>query len=278
MVRAMDPSSSVETITPAAGGSISNRSVERAAQVLAAFTLETPWLTLAELARRTGLPKATVHRLAAALRTSGLLTQASDGRYGLGARLLELGAIVRENLDALQLCRPAIDAVAAASSETVLLSIVDWPSRETLLVARRDSPHPLAVLSPVGLRQPIPPGGVLGKAVLSGLPPDEVEEVVNELTLVPKTPKTPIERRLLLRHLALARQNGYASEQDEYIDGVSGVAVPVLFDGDRPLAALGVVGPTSRLSGRIESLGALLLRETEALRPDGLAHSAQSGT
>lgn len=255
---------------------MSNRSVERAAQLLASFALDAPWLSLAELARRARLPKATTHRLAVALKASGLLTQAADGRYGLGVKVLELGAIVRENLDALQLCRPAIEAVSAASSETVLLSIVDWASRETMLVARRDSPHPLAVGSPIGLRQSIPPGGALGKALLSGLPPEEVEEVVNELTLVPTTPKTPIERRLLLRHIARARKSGYAFEQDEYIEGVSGVAVPVLFDGDRPLAALGVVGPTSRLNGKIESVGEMLLRETHGLRPLTSGQSALS--
>jgi DNA-binding IclR family transcriptional regulator len=265
----------LEAIGPATPQS--NRSVERASQVLAAFSLDTPWLSLTDLAARAQLPKATTHRLAAALKASGLLTQVADGRYGLGIRLLELGAIMRENLDALQLCRPAIDAVAAASGETVLLSIVDWSTSETMLVGRRDSPHPLAVGSPVGLRQSIPPGGALGKAFLSGLPPHEVEAVVNALTLVPTTPKTPIERRMLLRHVELARQNGYASEQDEYIEGVAGVAVPVLFDGDRPLAALGVVGPTSRLAGKIEALGTLLLRETAALRPGRPARSAQSG-
>jgi DNA-binding IclR family transcriptional regulator len=276
MVRAMDRQPRLQTIGPATSGSMSNRSVERAAQLLAAFSLNTPWLSLAELARSAGLPKATTHRLAAALKASGLLTQAADGRYGLGVRLLELGAVVRENLDALPLCRSAIDAIAAASGETVLLSIVDWPKLETMLVARRDSPHPLAVLPPVGLRQLMPPGGVQARAFLSGLPPDEVEKVVSELALVPRTPNTTIEQRLLLRLVALARENGYASEQDEYIEGVSGVAVPVLFDGDRPLAAIGVVGPTSRLAGQIESLGALLLRETQALRPEWLARDVQS--
>lgn len=255
---------------------MSNRSVERAAQLLASFTLDTPWLSLAELARRAGLPKATTHRLAVALKASGMLSQASDGRYGLGVRLLELGAIVRENLDALQLCRPALDSVAAASGETAILSVVNWPTHETMLVARRDSPHPLAVLPPVGLRQSLPPGGVQARALLSGLPPQEAEAVIKEIALVPRTPNTTIEHRLLLRLVALARENGYASEQDEYIEGVSGVAVPVLFDGDRPLAALGVVGPTSRLSGQIEALGGLLLRETEALRPQRSHHAAQS--
>ncbi|MFL5821888.1 MAG: IclR family transcriptional regulator [Solirubrobacteraceae bacterium] len=272
----MDRGASLDALIGDGAGSPSNRSVDRACRLLSAFSLDEPSLTLSELARRAELPKATAHRLAVTLRACGLLTQAADGRYALGIRLLELGSIVRENLDALQLCRSAIDAVAAASGETVLLSVVDWPTRQAMLVARRDSPHPLAVGSPVGLRQQIPPGGALGKAFLAGLPPHEVEGVVNELTLVATTPKTPIERRLLLRQVSLAREAGYAFEQDEYLEGVSGVAVAVVFDGDRPLAALGVVGPTSRLAGQIQSLGALLLRETAGLRPGRLSETARS--
>ena len=262
----MDQGSSPGALGLAAERSLSNRSVERASRLLSVFSLSEPWLSLSELARRAELPKATAHRLAAALRSCGLLIQAPDGRYGLGIRLLELGAVVRENLDAHQLSRGAIEAIAAATGETVLLVIVDWPAREILLVARRDSPHPLSVLQPVGLRQPIPLVGAFAKALLSRLPPPELEEIVNELTRNPSMPRM-IEPRLLLRQVALARQNGYASEQDQYFDGVTGVAVPVIYDGDRPLAALGVVGPTSRLAEKIPSLGAVLIRETAMLRP-----------
>lgn len=259
----------------AAERSLSNRSVERASRLLSVFSLDEPWLSLSELARRSELPKATAHRLAVALRTCGLLMQAPDGRYGLGIRLLELGSIVRENLDASQLCRSAVDAIAAGTGETVLLSVVDWTSRETVLVARRDSPHPLVVVRPVGLRQQLQPNGALGRALLAALPPEEAEKIVNDLTLVRATPKTPIEPRLVLRQVALAREAGYAFEEDQYLDGVSGVAVPVIFDADRPLAALGVIGPTSRLTGQIPALGELLLRETVGLRP-AASHQVRS--
>lgn len=263
----MDQGSSREGVAVGVPSSLGNRSVERVCRLLSAFTLERRLLSLTELARHAELPKATAHRLASSLRANGLLTQSADGRYGLGVKLLELGAIVRENLDVVQLCRSAMDAIAGASGETVLLTTVDWTTRELLLVAHRSSPHLLAVGSPFGRPQPIPPGGALGKALLAGLPPAEVEGVVDALTLVARTAKTPIERRLLLRHVARARQAGYAAEQDEFIEGASGVAVPVIFDGGRPLAALGVVGPTSRLRGKIPWLGDLLLEMTGPLRP-----------
>jgi DNA-binding IclR family transcriptional regulator len=276
MVRLVDEGTLREAVSSGAGGSLGNRSVERACRLLAAFTVEQPWLTLSELARQAELPKATAHRLAVALRAGGLLSQAADGRYGLGVRLLELAAIVRQNLDVVQMCALAMDAIAAASGETVLLVSADWPRRELLLVAHRNSRHVLAVGTLFGRPQPIPPGGALGKALLAGLPPSEVEAVVDNLPLVATTPKTPIERHLLLRHIARARKAGYASEQDEFIEGASGVGVPVIFEDERPLAAIGVVGPTSRLAGKVSSLGAVLLEMTAALRPTEPKRRARS--
>lgn len=249
------------------GGTVANRSVARACRLLSVFTAERPFLTLAELAGAAELPKATAHRLAVALRACGFLTQIEDGRYGLGVKLLELGGVLRESMDVVQLCSPAMNAVAAASGETVLLVTVDWERREVLLVARRNSPHPLAVGTLFGRPQPIPPGGAMGKALLAGVPPSELRTVMDGLQLVATTPKTPIERRLLLRHIEEARKVGFASEQDEFIEGASGVAVPVIFEEGRPLAAVGVVGPTSRLADKVQALGALLLRTTATLRP-----------
>ena len=272
----MDRGTPHDAVDLGVGGSVANRSVQRACRLLSAFTIEQPLLTLAELARVAALPKATTHRLAAALKASGFLTQTEDGRYGLGVKLLELGAVLRESMDVVQLCSPAMNAVAAASGETVLLVTVDWEQREVQLVARRNSPHPLAVGSLFGRPQPIPPGGAMGKALLAALPHKELEPVVEGLTLVASTPKTPIARRLLLRHVAEAREAGYASEQDEFIEGASGVAVAVVFEEGRPHAAIGVVGPTSRLADKVSSLGALLLETTMTLRPSEPEESIRS--
>jgi DNA-binding IclR family transcriptional regulator len=119
----------------------------------------------------------------------------------------------------------------------------------------------------VGRRLKLPPGGALARALLSGLPAREAESVVRSLPLKASTPKTHTDRRVLLRDLEVARELGYAAEQDEYIDGVSGVAVPVIFEAGRPLAALGVIGPTSRLAGELARIGGLLRESTVALRP-----------
>ncbi len=68
-----------------------------------------------------------------------------------------------------------------------------------------------------------------------------------------------------LRELEEATARGYALVEDGYLEGVSGVAVPVLSEGTRPLGTIGIVGPTTRLHDRLEQFGALLVRETAAL-------------
>lgn len=253
------------------------RSVDRACQVLGAFTLDEPALALGELVRRVGLPKATVHRLAASLMARGMLAQSADGRYRLGVKLLELGAVVRETLNAVQICRPVVARLAERSGETVLLGTVDWPAREMLIVQRLDSPHPLAVGSPVGRRVALMPGSVLSKAALAGLAPGEAEAVVGELPLSASTEATIVEAGALLADLARARERGYAVERGEYFDGVCGVAVPVIFDGAQPLASIGIVGPSTRIAGELDALGELLCEETASMRPVTLPAGAAGG-
>lgn len=226
--------------------------------MLRAFSTAEPALSLGELATRVGLAKATAHRLAVALVGEGLMSQRPDGRYELGTALMQMGEIVRRNLDVVGLCAPAMAAVARSTDETVLLSQVDWPALEVTIVDRRDSAHPLAFISPIGHRSPIYPS-CLGKAALAGLDPSEADAVLKDWTCPQLTPATRTDRGEVLAAIERAHHLGYAVDEGEFIDGTAGVAVPVVFDGGRPQAALGIVGPSSRLpEERLRALGAML--------------------
>jgi DNA-binding IclR family transcriptional regulator len=234
-----------------------NRSVSRSCAILQAFTSSEPQLTLAELAQRVALPRPTTYRLAATLIAAGFMNQLDDGRYELGFRIVELGAIVRANLDVVRTCSGVLEQIAQATGETVILGEADWRRREVTIVHRIDSAHSLSVLSPVGRRSSIPPGA-LGKALLLGLQPDAAAEVIEKLDFSPQTTKTHTDRAALRQEIAELRLRGYAIEEDEYLPDVSGVAVPVLFEDARPLAAVGVVGPSTRLRGDLDRIGELV--------------------
>ena len=67
------------------------RAIERVADLLQCFSHEQPELTVADIARRLGLPASTVHRLLASLVAVELIERPSRGRYRLGLRLHEIG-------------------------------------------------------------------------------------------------------------------------------------------------------------------------------------------
>jgi DNA-binding IclR family transcriptional regulator len=234
--------------------------------VLCAFSATERRLSLRELSERVGLPKATVHRLAGSLVASGFLEHRDDGLYALGPKLSELGSVARAELDIVHVCSPVMEALAEATRETVLLAAADWETLELTIVATRVSPETLSVAPMTGQRQTIPPGAP-GKALLAGLPAAEADRLLKRLPLPALTRKTHTDPGQLAKEIAHARLVGYAVAEDEYLVGVSGVAVPVIFEDGRPYAAIGVVGPSARLADRLEQIGQLALELTSALRP-----------
>lgn len=236
------------------------RSVQRACGLLSAFSVASPRLTLAELSERVELPKPTVHRLAATLVESGFMTQHADGRYGLGARTISVGAIAQADLDLIAACRPLMERLAQRTGETVLLGMADWNTLETTIVHRIDSTHELSVLSPVGRRAKITLGAI-GKALLLGLEPTELEQVVPAIDLSAHTDRTITGIEAALVEIQRCRTAGFATENEEFLAGVSAVAAPVRLDGTWPAGAVAVVGPAARMDDRLEQIGEWLVEE-----------------
>jgi DNA-binding IclR family transcriptional regulator len=242
-----------------------NRSVQRACSVLEAFTAAEPRLTLAELAARVDLPKPTTYRLAGTLVGAGFMTQHRDGRYGLGVRLMDLGSVAREDLDVVEVCGPVMERLAEQTGETIILGLVDWAALEVTIVHRVDSAHDLSVVSRVGRRSVVTPGAI-GKALLMGLDSAELGAVSARVDLTAHTDRSIHDRDQLIAEIERCRSLGYATERGEFIADVSAVAAAVLSDGHRPLAAVAVVGPSSRLDSRLGEIGEMVRVEAERLR------------
>jgi DNA-binding IclR family transcriptional regulator len=256
----------MKPVSPVETEAHTTRTVSRACAVLSAFSSGEPRLSLGELTAHVGLPKATVHRLARSLVAAGFLEHGHDVGYSLGMRLSELGALARENLDVVKACSSAVDALAAVTEETVLLATVDWRTFELTVVYGRMSPQTLSVVPAPGERMPMPPGALF-KALLLGLPAAEAERVLASHTLPALTSKSHTDRALLAAEIAEARSLGFAVGHEEYVEGASGVAVPVLFEGGRARAAIAVVGPSSRIAGESDRIGRFAVDATTSLRP-----------
>ncbi|MFC3961514.1 IclR family transcriptional regulator [Nocardia jiangsuensis] len=231
------------------------QSVNRAVDILLAFNAAHPELTLRELAETVGLPLSSTHRLARTLVERGFLRQDDWGTYALGTRLLELGGLVSNSSPLISVTADMVREIAGHTGETILIAGVNWIDNSVVIMSRVDSVHPLSVASPVGKRSALA-SGCIGKAVLSGLDVEESDALIPRIHLVRRTPETVIDPDTLIREVALARRRGYATDSNEYIPGVSGVAVPVAVGG-RPLGAVAVIVPATRGSkARLAEIGA----------------------
>src|SRR5919201_4586654 len=100
------------------------QSVDRALQILLAFEDEGGELRVTDLASRLGVHKSTASRLAATLEAQGFLERA-DGAdaFRLGPRIVRLGMVAAGRRDIVAAARPAMEELAAATGETVGLSV-----------------------------------------------------------------------------------------------------------------------------------------------------------
>lgn len=165
----------------------------------------------AELGARTGISRATAHRLAAGLETHGLLRRDTDGRYALGLALIGLGRSAAEAFPLAHAARPALEALQRSTGESTQLYVED--AGERLCVAAVDSAQELRTIVSVGTRLPLGVGSA-GR-VLQG-------DVNRE---------------------------GWAASVAERAPGVASVSAPVHVDG-RIVAAVSVSGPIDRLTKR----------------------------
>lgn len=217
--------------------------LDRAFLILDSFGPDDGELRLAEIARRTGIPKPTVLRIATALTDWGALERTGAG-YRLGVRLFELGGLTRRQRRLRDVALPFMEDLYEATHETVHLAVLEGAT--TLIVEKIAGHQPIPVPSRVGGRGPAYCTG-LGKALLAFSPP-EVTEAVIAAGLDRWTPYTIVVPALLRDHLAEVQRSGVAYEREESTVGVVCAAAPV-FDRHREVvAAISVAASVHRMS------------------------------
>ena len=204
--------------------------------VLDAFTRARPALSLSELARATGLPLSTAHRVVAELLAWGGLERDPDGRLRIGLRLWEVGALAPRGLGLREAALPFMEDLYEVTHQNVQLAVRD--DTELVFVERIAGRDAVPVQTQVGGRFALPPTGV--GLVLLAYAPAEVQERVLAAPLRRYTAHTVTDPRQLRRVLAEVRRTGVAvSDRQVTTDAVS-VAAPVTA-GDEVVAALSVV-------------------------------------
>lgn len=211
--------------------------------ILEAFSADNATLGISELARATGLAKATVFRLCNDMTALGLLDR-HWSEFRLGMRLFELGALVQRQRILHEVAMPFLQDLRGRTNETVHLGIPQ--GGQVFYVARLAGHQSQSAPSRIAGRAPMHCSAT-GKVMLAYLPDALVDDLLGR-PLAALTGSTIVVPTVLRAELAQVRERGYAVENEEMAVGFRSVAAPVFGPGRRLLGAVSVTGPTSRVS------------------------------
>jgi DNA-binding IclR family transcriptional regulator len=218
--------------------------IDRAVALLALFKDGRPDWSLAELHQRLGLPKSTVHTIAATLAHHGYLERdAATRRYRLGAALIELAHYVPNQPRLPDLARPHLLRLRDTLAETAALGV--YVDGHATLLEIAESYQLITISAPIGKRLPLD-AGCFGKLYLAALDEVALSEVLAHRPPRHYTSRTIDDPERLRAELAMVRAQGYAADDQEYLDDVWAAAAPV-WQGRRLVAAVAVIGIARRL-------------------------------
>ena len=238
-------------------------SVAAAIALLKAFSEDEVDIGVSTLAKRLGMAKSTVHRLATTLVSEGMLEQnPENGKYRLGIALFGLGALVRRRMDVSNEAKPYLFDLRETTGETVHLAILD--RTDIMYVYNLESTQAIRMRSDIGVRKPAYCTAE-GLAMLAFQPSSLVDDIVSR-GLQPRTSRTNTDPERLRAVLAAVRDRGYAIEDEESEAGMRCVAAPVRNATREVVAAVGIAGPVQRLPDDVlASFAPHVVRTAEAI-------------
>lgn len=204
--------------------------------VIAAFGDSEGALTMAELSKRTGLPRAGVRRLLLTLVELGFAKE-HEGRYALTPRVLRLGYAYLSSLTFRDVAQPAIEALARECDEIVAVSVLDGD--DVSYVARAEPSSVLRRSLTIGSRIPAFCTS-MGRVLLAALPEQEMKERLARMPRPAFNRRTITNVAALEKEIARARVQGWYFASEELELGACGIAAPIRDRSGRIVAALNI--------------------------------------
>lgn len=220
------------------------QSVARALSVMRSFNAERPSQSLADVARATGLDRATARRLLLTLADLGYV-RAEAREFQLTPRVLELGYAYLSGLSLPEIAVPHLRKLAGDLNETAALAVLDGD--EIVYVALIPSSRVATVRINIGTRFEAYPTS-MGRVLLAGLPEQRLEDYLARLHLESKTDRTVRSVDALRAEINRTREQGWALVDAELEAGLRGAAAPVRDRAGAVIAAANVSVHAGRMT------------------------------
>jgi len=207
-------------------------------------------MTAVGLAESIGIHKTSVYRYLNTLLQAGYIQTNGDGRYHLGNKILELGSQLLRRMPLRETAHPFLIELNDDTQMTVHLCVLD--RQDVIYIDKIESHRTLPIMSRIGSRAPAYCTGV-GKALLSGLPTDQVVSLLREVTLERRTPNTTTDPIQLLEEIKLTAERGYAIDNGEHEEGIKCFAATIRGYGAETVGAISITGLKREFDDSAES-------------------------
>ena len=230
--------------TGTAGKRLPLEAFARGLAVIQAFGAHQPSPTLSDLAKATGLPRATVRRCVQTLVELGF-AQSTGRQFSLSPKILKLGFAYLSSAPLPRVAQRYLDQISDRLNESSSVSVLEGD--EIVYVARASTTRIMAVDLSVGSRLPAFCTS-MGRVLLAALPQGEVRARMETVARRSFTPSTITSIEDLLSQLELVRRQQFAVVDQELEIGLRSIAVPVCGGGTRVVAAINVSTQAARVS------------------------------
>lgn len=222
------------------------RSVSKAIRLLEILGEGNGTTGVSELARIVDMDKSSVSRMLKTLEQAGFVEQdAATSRYSLGLQLGVLGYKALRRMDLRSASRPIIERLAEETGECAHMAIL--ADSRAFYIDQASPRRGVGIDSPIGTLAPLH-CTALGKALLAHQTAETRDEMMQKLVLEPFTRRTVTTVEGLRDQLARVRNEGVAFDDEEYSVGVRCIAAPVFRYDNSICAAIGVSGPSPRVT------------------------------
>ena len=220
--------------------------VDKAVRILLLLKTEGREMTIAEISEATGWHKSSVHKLLVTLNYHELLDRDEvTKRYSLGVALSEYGRIALNGLDIRYAAKSFLKALVEYSGETAALAILR--GTKTTIVDVELPQNLMRVSLTIGMVAAATTTSN-GKALLACLPESQVKEIIKAEGFPKRTKKSITKIGAFRKELAVVRERGYATDFEEFQEGLVAVSAPIFDSRGLPMGALSIAGPAFRMT------------------------------
>jgi DNA-binding IclR family transcriptional regulator len=221
------------------------QSIDRAVAIMECFNEERKELKLSEISMMLELNKSTVHGIITTLKYHGFVSQDENTqKYRLGLRFIEFGEKVMNSISIRNVALPIINKVCLKIEETVHIAMLD--GFNIVWIEKQECNRSIKTSTTIGAKMPAYTTAD-GKVILSHQNKDKINDYFPKK--IPKfTPNTITSKQNLLKQLEAIKENGYAIDNEEYIEGIKCVAAPIFDHEGNVWLSISTTGPAFRMT------------------------------